>query len=288
VSARAVIKSYYRLTKPGIIYGNGLTALAGFLFASRGHIVLSSLAAILAGTSLVIAGACVFNNYLDRGIDAKMKRTQRRALVIGKISTTAALSYAIVLTLGGFAILINGTNWLTVGVGVVAFVDYVVLYGIAKRTSVHSTLVGTVAGAASIVAGYTAAVNQLDAGAWLLCLVMVFWQMAHFYAIGIYRLDDYRAAGLPILSVKYGEEVAKQQIRVYMLLLFLSIAALYLAGYLRLPSEIVLLATAAGWLRLGSTSAIGEANRLWARRVFFYSLFFLLVFSIVLSVDHWI
>src|SRR6266581_790040 len=96
------VKTYYRLTKPGIIYGNVLTATAGFLLASKGHVDFWRLVATIAGISLVIASACVFNNYIDRGIDKKMARTKKRALVRGIISPQTALIYAVALGLMGF------------------------------------------------------------------------------------------------------------------------------------------------------------------------------------------
>jgi len=109
-----VLKAYYQLTKPGIIYGNILTATAGFLFATKlRHIHIGLLLATLIGTALVIAAACVFNNYIDRGIDKKMARTKKRALVQGAIPARNALVYATVLVLAGFGVLIAKTNWLT-------------------------------------------------------------------------------------------------------------------------------------------------------------------------------
>jgi len=108
------VKAYYRLTKPGIIYGNAITALAGFLLASRGHIDIILGIATLLGISLVIASACVFNNYLDQGIDIKMARTKKRALVTGVIKGQAALVYAVILGIVGFTALAAYTNALTV------------------------------------------------------------------------------------------------------------------------------------------------------------------------------
>ena len=119
-----MFRNYYNLTKPGIIYGNLLTAAAGFLLASTGHIDLVSFAAILAGTALVIGSACVCNNVIDRDIDSRMARTRKRALVSGVIKPWQALLYALVLGAAGVAILALWTNWLTVGVGVFAFAIY--------------------------------------------------------------------------------------------------------------------------------------------------------------------
>src|SRR5262249_4458865 len=148
---------------------------------------------LLVGMGLIIASACIFNNYIDRELDAKMARTQKRALVTHEISVAAALLFAIALGAAGFVVL-SRTNPLTVAVGPTAIITYVIFYGWARRHSVHGTLVGTIPGAASLVAGYTAATGRLDTAAWLLFAIMVVWQMAHFYSIATYRLADYKAA----------------------------------------------------------------------------------------------
>ena len=96
------IKIYYRLTKPGIVYGNAIVAVAGFLFASRGNIDIWLLLAMLFGISFVIASACVLNNYIDRDVDSKMSRTKRRAVPAGKVSGRNAIAYAIILGVIGF------------------------------------------------------------------------------------------------------------------------------------------------------------------------------------------
>src|ERR1700760_2262680 len=108
------VRTYYYLTKPGIIYGNVLNATSGFLLAA---ILLKTLplglyVATIAGTSLVIAAGCVCNNYIDRGIDKRMARTKKRALVTGKVSARGAILYAALLGVIGFALLAVYTNWL--------------------------------------------------------------------------------------------------------------------------------------------------------------------------------
>ncbi len=142
----AKFKDYYNLMKPGIIYGNLLTTIGGFLFASKDHIDISLLIFTLLGTSLIIGSACVFNNYIDRDIDVKMDRTKKRALVSGIIKPLQALVFGAVIGLVGLAILIVHTNGLVVLIGSLAFLIYVVFYGISKRRSVHGTLVGSLAG----------------------------------------------------------------------------------------------------------------------------------------------
>src|SRR2546430_360118 len=117
----ARFKSYYLLTKPGIIYGNAITTIGGFFLASKGHFNIGLFLATLIGISLVIASSCVVNNYIDRSIDEKMERTKRRGLVTGRISVQNAIVFAIILGMAGFLLLALHTNLLTV---VIAFIGY--------------------------------------------------------------------------------------------------------------------------------------------------------------------
>jgi protoheme IX farnesyltransferase len=282
---RQTIKLYYRLTKPGIIYGNAMTAVAGFLFASQLHIQPRLLVATLLGISFVMASACVYNNYLDRGIDQKMARTKKRALVTGDISARAALVYATVLGAIGFALLAVYTNALTVVLGLVAIFMYVVVYGITKRTTVHGTLVGSIPGALPPVAGYTAVTNSFDLGAWFIFAILVLWQMPHFYAIAMYRREDYAAANIPVLTVKRGMKVAKRQIMFYILALATVSIAMTLWGYTGITFAIVMALLCGIWLGRGWRTYRRLDDILWSRKMFFFSLTVLTVFSVVLSVD---
>jgi protoheme IX farnesyltransferase len=142
-----LINKYYRLTKPGIIRGNLLTVIGGFLLASKGVVDGWLLLQTVVGSTLVMASGCVFNNYLDQEIDAKMKRTQKRALVSGEISKRSALVFGVVLGVLGIATLIVFTNPVTVLVGMVGWFAYVVVYSIFKRRTRFGTLVGSVSGA---------------------------------------------------------------------------------------------------------------------------------------------
>lgn len=261
-----------------------MTGFAGFMLAAQDSVDLRLLAATLSGIALVIAAACVINNYLDRGIDAKMTRTKRRALVDGSISVQAAWLYATILGGAGFTLLALGTNWLTLAIGVVAFVDYIALYGYAKRHSVHSTLVGTIAGAAAPVAGYTTVTNQLDIAALLLFLIMLCWQMAHFYAIAIYRYKDYKAAGLPLMPIKYGIAATKLQIRLYITAFIISTTVLSLVNYASAGFAAIMLLTGSIWL-IKSVRNTPTDDTIWARKLFLFSLIVILVFSASLAID---
>jgi protoheme IX farnesyltransferase len=266
-----VFKTYYHLTKPGIIYGNLLTTAAGFFLASKYGISFLTFFAVMLGTACIIASACVCNNYMDREIDAKMERTKKRALVIGKISVKNAFVFAGILT-----------NLLTLFIGLIGFVDYVFLYGISKRRSIHGTLVGGISGAAPIVAGYTAVTNSVDVGTLLLFLILMFWQMPHFYAIAIYRIKDYASASIPVFPVKKGIALTKVHMFLYLLGFIISTLLLPLSGLTGYVYLFVMIILNGYWLWKG-IEGFGKLNdALWARKMFSISLLCLTVFSLLL------
>lgn len=260
--------------------------MAGFLLASKyvGFDFWLLLLTLL-GVSLVIGSACVFNNVIDRDIDVYMARTKQRALVKKTISPTNALVYGALLGLVGFALLAVYTNMLTVIVGVVGFVDYVVLYGISKRRSVHGTLVGSISGATPILAGYTAVADKFDGAALWLFLAMVFWQMPHFYAIAIRRLKEYKATRLPLLPIKKGIQTTKINIVIYTFAFVISAMFLTLLGYAGWAFLIVMLTVGIYWLKLSLQGFWEKNDQHWAKRMFLFSLVVLLVFSISLILD---
>jgi protoheme IX farnesyltransferase len=141
-------KHFAQVTKPGIIFGNVLSAAGGFFLAAKGQVDPSLLLATLLGTSLVVASGCVFNNYIDRDIDVKMSRTRHRVLVKGLIPPRVALAYAAALGIAGVSLLFFEANALAALFAVLGFFIYVVLYSLyLKRSSVHGTLVGSISGA---------------------------------------------------------------------------------------------------------------------------------------------
>jgi len=281
-----MLKDYYQLTKPGIIYGNALSAVAGFFLASQGHVNFLLLAAMLAGISLVIASGCVFNNYIDRNIDRKMGRTKNRPLVTGAISGRSAIFFAVALGIGGMCILARYTNLLTAGTALAGLFVYVVLYGLGKRGSVYGTIVGSVSGAVPLLVGFCAVNNGLGIEAVILFIIMCLWQMPHFYAIAIYRFDDYAAAQLPVLPVVRGIRVAKLHIVCYIVAFIIAEIALSIfgfAGYTYLAVSIVM---GLLWLRLAVQGFRPTVNNtLWARKVFLFSLVTLTTFCVVISVN---
>ena len=276
------------MTKPGIIYGNCLSAIGGFLLASQGHPKAGLLLATIAGIALVMASGCVFNNYIDRGIDAKMSRTKQRALVTRKISNLNALIYGFILSIIGFGLLSIFTNILTAVIASIGFVVYVVVYGYFKRHSVHGTVVGSIAGAVPPVVGYCAVTNRFDSGALILFLILVTWQMPHFYAIAIRRSKDYKAAKIPVLAVVKGIEATKRQMVIYIALFSIATASLTIFGYTGVTYLLVMLGLGLAWIRLALKSNKQKDSNLWAKDVFKFSLIVLLGFSFMISVDSFL
>lgn len=286
-SFRAIAARYYSLTKPGVLYGNVLTAAAGFLLAAgiiREFSGLLFLATIF-GTTLVIASACVLNNVLDRDIDDRMERTKKRATVSGSISVRGAVIFSIVLFVLGNAALVAWTNWLVVATGLAGFFTYVVLYGmLSKRMSVHGTLVGSISGAAPIFAGYVAVTGAVDAAAIFAFLAIFFWQMPEFYSIAVYRRDEYARAGVPVITVVHGIPAAKVQILIYTVAYAISSVALTPLGYTGWVYAVVMGVLGAWWIVIGIQGFRAKDDNAWARRMFRFSLIIIMAYSLMISI----
>lgn len=281
-----MLKAYYQLTKPGIIYGNALTAAAGFFLASKGHISWRLLLAMLIGLSLVIGASCTLNNVFDADIDAKMDRTKNRAMVSGKIAKTNAVVYGLCLLVFGILILYFYTTIAAMLAALAGVVFYLALYTPLKRLTVHGTLVGAIAGATPPVVGYCAVTNRFDGGAIILFLILVFWQMPHFYAIAIRRLNDYDAAGIPVLPAKKGIRTTKIQMLFYIVAFTVAAAALTFfkyTGYVYLTVAILL---GLFWLAKGIKGFKVANDSLWAKKMFLFSLVVLTALCVIISIGN--
>jgi protoheme IX farnesyltransferase len=253
------------------------------LLASRGQVNYGLFAATLVGLSLVIASACVTNNYLDRGIDAKMSRTKKRALVVGAISSQQAIIYAAVLGLLGAGILAWFTNLLALWVAIFGFFAYVALYGLAKRHSVYGTEVGSISGAIPPVVGYVAVAGHFDAAALILFLILVTWQMPHFYAIAIFRRTDYAAAHIPVLPVKRGLRATKIRMLIYIVAFIVATHALTAFGYSSHAYMVIAALLGVIWLGLCVRGFWAKDDIKWARRMFAFSLVVITVLSVAIA-----
>ena len=274
---------YYYLTKPGIVFGNVLTVIAGYFFASKWQINIKDFLAVIIGSSLIIASAGVINNIIDRKIDKKMKRTSKRALVLGDISFKNALRYGIILAVIGFYVL-TLTNYKVELVGLVGYLDYLVLYSFFKRRSVYGTLIGSVSGSIPLVAGYLAYANKFDLIFLDLFLIMSVWQMAHFYAIAIYRQKDYSNAKLPMLPLIKGIFKTKVQISLYIILYLILNIWLYFVAKTSIIYLILMALISLTWVIKSLRGFNMNDDILWAKDVFRFSLIVMISFSILLSI----
>ncbi|MDC9592318.1 heme o synthase [Xenorhabdus sp. IM139775] len=281
-----MIKQYLQVTKPGIIFGNLISAIGGFLLASRGVIDYPLFFATMVGVSLVVASGCVFNNYIDRDIDRIMERTKERVLVKGLIDPKTSLIYASVLGIAGIVLLYVAANALAMQLALIGFVIYVGVYSLyMKRKSVYGTLVGSLSGAAPPVIGYCAVAGHFDTGALILLLIFSLWQMPHSYAIAIFRFKDYQAANIPVLPVIKGISVAKNHITLYILAFMVATLMLAISGYAGYKYLIVAAAVSIWWLGMALSGYKTSNDRIWARKLFLFSIVAIMSLSVMMSVD---
>lgn len=277
--------NYYLLTKPGIILGNLITVAAGFLLASKGIINPYLFLETLLGLAFIMASACVFNNFIDRNVDKKMKRTKNRALATGQISSQKAIFFAIVLSIIGSLILYYYTNLLTLFVAAIGFFVYVVLYSLWKCRTVYGTAIGSIAGAVPPVVGYCAVSNNFDMGAFILFSMLVLWQMPHFFSIALFHFDDYTAAEIPVLPIKKGILRTKIHMTLYIFAFILAAVMLTLFNYTGYVYLFVTIGIGLAWLALCMQGFKREDNARWGRTMFRVSLILIIAISLTIPFD---
>ncbi len=281
-----VIKDYLLVTKPGIVFANLISAAGGFFLASKGRVDIPVLLWSIIGISLVIASGCVFNNCIDRNVDRKMSRTRDRVLAKGLMSPKVAVFYASLLGIAGTTLLWTATNILTVAIVLAGFAIYVCVYSMyLKRSSIYGMLIGSLAGAAPPLAGYCAGSNCFDMGAVILCSIFVSWQMPHSYAIAIFRSNDYAAAAIPVLPVSQGIPAARKHIISYILVFTAAVLMLTLCGYTGYRYLAVVATFCLSWLCMAWSGYKKSDDRLWAKKLFVFSILTVIVLSIMISID---
>lgn len=280
-----VFRRYYYLAKPGIVYGNAYTAIAGFFIATTSSLSISTGIGMVIGICLIMASGCVINNIIDRSIDKKMQRTKKRSLVVGNISVYSALIYGTSLGLMGLLVLLLTTNLLTSFLALSGWVFYVIIYGIAKRKTVYGTLVGSISGAIPPLVGYTAVRNSIDIGSFIIFFVLVFWQLAHFYAIAIIRKKDYASAHIPVLPIVKGIATTKQHIVASIILFGISSFALFYYQFTGWIYALCMTALSIIWLTRTLRSYHIKDDTQWAKSVFRFSLTTLVVFCLIAGID---
>ncbi len=281
------IKHYYSLIKSGIVYGNVVTVIGGFLLASHGVINLTSLLGTLLGIALVMGSAGAFNNVIDRDIDGLMERTKNRAIPLGHISPKNAIIFASILGILGIASLLAFANVLTAAIALGGFFAYVFLYSLwTKRHTPYATMIGTLSGATPPLVGYVAASGKIDAGAVLVFLILVFWQMPHALSIMLYRSADYESAAIPVLPLRKGILRTKIEMLIFAILFTASAVGLGLLGIVGYVYLGVATAFGIAWIIFCIVGFFVSDTKRWARKMFFYSLFVLMTLFIVMGVDN--
>jgi len=222
------VLDYVSLTKPRIIVLLLIIALASMLIAAPSTISLGVIFFTLLGGALSAASANAANCLLDRDIDALMRRTQRRPLPARRVEPSFALAFATVLGVTAFVLLAVLVNLLSAILAIGALVFYVAVYTVwLKRTTPQNIVIGGAAGAMPPLVGWAAATGRLELPALLLFLIVFLWTPPHFWALALYRREDYARAGIPMLPVVAGEEETRRQILLYSLLMVGTTFAVY-------------------------------------------------------------
>ena len=270
---------------PGIFLGNLITYAAGFFLAAKGLGQGMLFVITLLGLGFIMASACVFNNYIDRNLDKKMHRTKNRALAKGLISERKALIFGVILGVIGNGLLFAYTNTLTLFVADIGFFIYVVIYSMWKSRTIYGTAIGSLAGAVPPVVGYCAVSNQFDLGALILFSMMVLWQMPHFFSIAIYRFNDYKAGGIPVLPVIKGMLRTKIHSVIYIVLFLIVGSLLTLFHYTGTIYLVAFLILNMVWLLLALQGFRIKNEALWGRQMFIFSLVLITIISVIIPFD---
>ena len=279
---------YYALTKPRVVQLIVFCALIGMLLAEPGLPDLRLAAAATAGIWLVAAAAAAFNCLVEQQIDRKMARTSWRPTAKGELTNTQTLLFSAVLCALGSAILWVWVNPLTMWLTFATFVGYAVVYTVVlKPLTPQNIVIGGASGAMPPVLGWAALRNDVGPEAIVLCLIIFLWTPPHFWALALYRTEDYRRAGLPMLPVTHGPEFTRLQVLLYTLVLFAGTLLPFIIGM----SGLIYLACA---VVLGAMF-IWYAWQLWrdysdalARKTFRFSIWHLSLLFAALLLDHYL
>lgn len=282
------LRQFYALTKPRVVQLIVFCAVIGMLLAEPGLPDWRRALTATVGIWLVAAAAAAFNCLVEQRIDAKMARTAWRPTARGELSNAQTLLFSAVLCALGSGLLYIEVNPLTMWLTFATFVGYAVVYTVLlKPLTPQNIVIGGASGAMPPVLGWTAMRGEVGPEALMLCLIIFLWTPPHFWALALYRAEDYRKAGLPMLPVTHGNEFTRLHVLLYTLVLFASTLLPFIFGM----SGVIYL-TAAVLLGVGF---IGYAWRLWrqysdalARQTFRFSLWHLALLFAALLVDHYL
>ncbi len=284
-------RQFNALTKPRVIQLIVFCALIGMVLAVPGvptwpDVQLGLLACL--GIWLVAGAAAVFNCLVEKRIDALMKRTSWRPTAKGELTDTEAFVFSSVLCVMGSVVLYCWVNPLTMWLTFATFVGYAVVYTvILKPLTPQNIVIGGASGAMPPVLGWAAMTGEVGPEAWILFLILFLWTPPHFWALALYRVEDYRKSGLPMLPVTHGNAFTRLQIWLYTLVLFAACLLPFIyqmSGWIYLVSAVLL-----------GIGFCGYAYKLWrhysdelARATFKFSLIHLSLLFAALLIDHYI
>ena len=288
VSRASRMRQFYVLTKPRVVQLIVFCAVIGMLLAVPGLPDWRVALPATAGIWLVAAAAAAFNCVVEQRIDAKMARTAWRPTAKGQLTNAHTLAFSAVLCAAGSLLLYVFVNPLTLWLTLATFVGYAVIYTVVlKPATPQNIVIGGASGAMPPVLGWAAIRGDVGPEALILCLIIFLWTPPHFWALALYREEDYRKSGLPMLPVTHGSEFTRLHVFLYTLVLFAATLLPFISGM----SGVIYLAAAVA-LGIGFT---GYAWKLWrhysdalARKTFRFSILHLSLLFAALLVDHYL
>ena len=284
-AARRVALAYLELTKPRIVSLVMVTGLPALLMAAGGLPSPGVFWGALAGITLAAASASSFNHYVDRDIDGLMRRTAGRPLPAGVLLPLNALVFGAMLAALAWAVLLTTTNLLAAALAMASIFYYAVVYSVwLKRRTPQNIVIGGAAGASAPLIAWAAVTGEVGLPAVLLAAIVFFWTPPHFWALSLYRRDDYLRANIPMLPVTHGEAETRRQIVIYTLILVpvtLALVPLRVVGPVYTVPAVALGAAFIYYaLRLRRTAAVPHAVHL-----FRYSILYLFLLFVLLTLD---
>jgi heme o synthase len=281
-------RDYLALCKPKIVALIIFTAVVGMFLAVPGMVPLDALIFGTAGIGLAASSAAVINQLVDQRVDSIMMRTRQRPLPRGNLSTESAVMFALALCALSMLILVFLVNTLTAVLTLVSLVGYGFIYSMyLKRATPQNIVIGGASGAAPPVLGWTAVTGTLEPNALLLFLIIFAWTPPHFWALAIYRCEEYAKAAIPMLPVTHGVEFTRLHILLYTVILFLVSLlpfVFYMSGVMYLFGAVVL---GGIFLYLAIRMQFDHSNTL-AMRTFSYSIVYLMALFGFLLADHYL
>jgi protoheme IX farnesyltransferase len=283
---RQTAAAYFALTKPRIIELLLVTTFPAMVVAADGMPNLWTALATLIGGALAAGGANTINCYIDRDIDAIMRRTYRRPLPSGQVAPERALAFGIILSIVSFVFLAAAVNLLTAGLALSAIIFYVFVYTVwLKRSTAENIVIGGAAGAVPPLCGWAAVTGSLDAAPLIMFAIIFLWTPPHFWALAISYTNDYARAGVPMLPVTHGAIEARRRSLVYAAVTVATSLSLYLTSAVGLVYLVTAAVLGIGFIWL-AWRQLRVATIPAAQRLFHYSMTYLALVFVVMVLDR--